>query len=176
MKCRYKPLVIMLLALLGVPLATLLAHHSGYRINISSSMPIGLYKETASTDIKKGDIIEACLPSTVAAEGLASGYLFHGSCPSGAASVVKLVIAVPGDQVLVLPFAMLVNGERFFAPVRQFDRAKRVINRHTASMRHLSKGYWLYGVNNPIYSWDSRYFGEVSAASIRGVYQSMRTI
>ena len=38
----------------------------GFRLNISSSMPIGIYKLQSSSDFKKGDLVEVCLPANLA--------------------------------------------------------------------------------------------------------------
>ncbi len=37
-------------------------------------------------------------------------------------------------------------------------------------------GYWIYGANDPIRSWDSRYYGAVDREAIIGVYKSLLTL
>src|SRR5271166_3575786 len=80
-------------------------------INVTPSMPIGLYAlGVLRGEIKRGDIVQVCAPAEVASEGLARGYLPAGPCPGGAGPLLKIVIARNGDTVEVEPSRLSVDG------------------------------------------------------------------
>ncbi len=141
-------------------------------INLTSSMPIGIYQRQATNSIHRGDIVALCLPKETALLGLKRGYLRKGSCPSGAIPVLKEVIAVPGDNVMVTKGDIIVNGKPYWAPIQIRDRMGRtMVTKVVLNQSQQARGYWLYGMNNPIYSWDSRYYGEVLRVYILGIYR-----
>src|ERR1700694_4755969 len=83
----------------------------GLRINMSASMPRGLYRITRlDRPLKKGDIIAACLSYSAILLGRERGYLRPGPCPGGGEPVLKLVAALEGDAVTISPVGVLVNG------------------------------------------------------------------
>ena len=71
--------------------------------------------------------------------------------------LLKQVIGLPGDAVSTSNAHIIVNEISYLAP--------HLIEPHLKSRQ----GYWLYGMNDPIHSWDSRYFGAVSREAIQGV-------
>jgi conjugative transfer signal peptidase TraF len=90
------------------------------------------------------------------------------SARGGMAPFVKRLAGVPGDSVRVSPEGVSING----APVLPHSAPLTHNHRGEPLPRRLGRwlicGYWLYGESNP-WSFDSRYFGEVPRASIRGV-------
>lgn len=133
-------------------------------VNLTPSMPLGFYRELPGKPIKRGDTVAACLPAKLEKLGLARGYLTRGSCPGGSAPVLKEVIGVPGDVVIQYADRVCVNQRCYPAPILARDQQGRVIP-HLAYRQpiKLKDAYWLYGSADPVYSWDSRYFGSISA-------------
>ena len=150
----------------------LLANIFNVKWNGTSSMPIGFYRKIKDVKFQKGDIAAACLPSDIAKEGIKNGYIMHGACENGSIPVVKQIIAVPSDHVQLTPQAIIVNGVSYLAPSLILDHNCKVIKRFV-EYRIFSPagGYWLYGANSPILSWDSRFFGPVQSSNIIGVYK-----
>src|SRR3990167_7537765 len=70
---------------------------SPLRVNLSSSMPIGVYLQLPNDWIDRGDIVAVCLPEAIASEGKEKGYLLSGQCPGDTKPVLKEFIALPGD-------------------------------------------------------------------------------
>src|SRR5262249_13671718 len=109
--------------------------------------------------------------------GVVRGYLGPGPCPGGAQPVLKRVIAVAGDVVdldeagatatAVLPIRQLITDR---------DRSGRPLphvplGRHVVQPGHV----WLAGSGHDR-SWDSRYFGPVPVAGVRGVARPIFTL
>ncbi len=54
-----------------------------------SSAPVGIYRveplpsQESVRDLRRGELVEACLPDAIAQRGLERGYLQRGGCPGG---------------------------------------------------------------------------------------------
>jgi len=145
-------------------------HH--IKFNYTSSMPIGFYQRIPTKTIHRGDYVSVCLPDVIVQEGLHRGYLARGSCKSGVAPVLKQVIALPGDIVELSNHSIRVNHHTYFAPRIKYDHQHQLINYFVKPGIYHTKKYWLYGSNNPTYSWDSRYFGGMGREEIGGVWRN----
>ena len=160
-------------ALMGISLLLLTAlgvRWSGIRINLSSSIPEGLYRERglSSQSLRRGDAVLACLPSHVARFGRERGYLPRGPCPGGAMPVGKIVLALPGDSVLVDDDGLRVNG------VRMAGSRPRHIDQRGRPLPQLAHATYLVGADQlwlgsrSEAGFDSRYFGPISTVTIVG--------
>ncbi len=141
--------------------------------NTDSAAPAGVYR-VVSGKFQHGDLVAACLPTVIAQEGLAHGYLRIGGCAGNAEPVGKIVGALAGDVVEIEPGFVAVNGVRFkHSAVAARDSAGRPL-RHLAwgSYRVAVGQVWLFGFNDRR-SWDSRYFGPVPLANVRGEIKSV---
>jgi len=136
--------------------------------NTDSAAPAGIYR-VVSSEFKRGDLVAACLPIAIAEEGLAHGYLRTGPCPGNAEPVGKIVGALPGDIVEIERGWIGVNGVRFRrSAVASHDSAGRPLAHIAWGTHRVPSGQvWLFGFNDRR-SWDSRYFGPVPLANIRG--------
>lgn len=166
-------LPVVVLLIIAVQTLFYLAH---LRVNLTASMPIGLYKKLPHTAFSTGDIIASCLSGDIAKIGRKNKYLTRGTCPASSAPVLKKVIAVPNDTVTVTNNAIIVNGKSYPAPRRTLDRLGRVIPTFVKIGTYKAKGFWLYGAHRPNHSWDSRYFGEVPASDVIGVFKPVFTL
>ncbi len=137
----------------------------GFRINLSSSMPIGIYYRTGGM-LDRGSWVEVCLSDEIADYGIEHDFIKHGICSNGSMPIFKEVIALPGNIVHYKDDYIRVGNKEYFAP--QSPKIKTWVHQNK---NHLSLGYWLYGNNNPRGSWDSRYFGGVWKSQIKGVYR-----
>lgn len=136
--------------------------------NTDSAAPAGVYR-VVGHEIRRGELIVACLPIAIAKEGLAHGYLRTGGCTGNAEPVGKIVGALPGDVVEIEPGWVAVNGVRFkHSAVKARDSANRALPHVAWGSRRVAAGQvWLFGFNDRS-SWDSRYFGPIPLANIRG--------
>jgi conjugative transfer signal peptidase TraF len=142
----------------------------GFRLNISSSMPIGIYKLQSSSDFKKGDLVEVCLPANLAKYGFDRGYISKGSCSNGYAPLIKEVIATPNDYVVMNQAGITVNKVFYDFKQQQFDSQNRALTPQNIDQK--IAGFLLIG-NNSKNSWDSRYFGVIDSSNINGRMQKI---
>lgn len=149
----------------------------GLRLNLSASMPVGLYV-TASGPPVRGSIVLACLPEQVAELAMARGYVPRGgSCPGGAMPVGKTVLAVAGDTIVVTPIGLVANGMAVpNSEALLSDRNGKPLPRMPTSQWVVAQGeFWLHSDHSPR-SFDSRYFGPVNARGVRAHVRSLWTI
>ena len=77
------------------------AWSAGLRLQVTGSMPRGLYQLRDGEQLQAGDMVSFCLPPGEFAElALDRGYLEKSNlCPSGVRPLVKRVAGLPGDVV-----------------------------------------------------------------------------
>jgi len=140
---------------------------AGVRLNLSGSMPIGLYRVSSGPPVK-GVMVLACLPASVAMFARSRGYVPSGSCPGATAPIGKVVLAMAGDSVDVTAEGLFLNGH----PVRNtrplaVDAAGRSLRRFPDGTYIVAQDeVWLYSPYSTR-SFDSRYFGPLHVSSIR---------
>ncbi|MGH7619766.1 MAG: conjugative transfer signal peptidase TraF [Gemmatimonadaceae bacterium] len=151
------------LVLLGV---TLLAYGLGIRLNLSASIPPGLYRIAAGS-IGTGTVVMVCLPSHISAFARSRGFVPNGSCADGSAPIGKTVAATAGDVVDVSTMGIVVNGRalRNSRPL-MFDSEHRPLVPFTPGHYVVRRNdVWLVSTYSS-HSFDSRYFGPVHTSSI----------
>lgn len=161
-------------ALAVVPVALHLLAASGVRVNLSESMPIGVYLLEPATSIHPGEMVIACPSATAQTLGLARGYLApSGSlgkqgCSAGSQPVLKYVIALPREFVTIGPAGLSVNGRVVDSQaLKRVDRHGRALAAIRNGRYRLGKDeVWLY--SSASHSWDSRYFGPVKMRDVAG--------
>lgn len=65
---------------------------SGWRINVSQSLPHWIYKTVPIERARPGDYVSFCRPVSI-------GNIPRGMCPDGSMPLLKRVIAASGDEV-----------------------------------------------------------------------------
>lgn len=142
----------------------------GLTLNVTASMPVGLYRlQRVSGPIPRGATVQVCAPDGIARLGAQRGYLPAGGCASGRAPLLKIVVAVPGDVVVVGERATTVNGR----PLVPSSRARR--DGRGRRLPAIPAGRYVLGPDELwlwtpyALSWDSRYFGPVPRRNVRGV-------
>jgi conjugative transfer signal peptidase TraF len=137
----------------------------GALINITPSMPIGLYIR-ADGSLSRGDVIAFCLSESYQTIGLKQGYLAKGHVCHGADPLIKQVLAIPGDDVLLTNQSIQVNGITYHYPTHYTDSQGRTLAIYPRGNYKHAVGYWVIG-NHSADSWDSRYWGSINAKQIR---------
>lgn len=147
----------------------------GFRINMTPSEPLGLWRILPlDRDPVVGDMVFVCLPlSALVDEARARGYLRRGLCVSGYAPLIKTVVAVAGQQVEIgqtvridgeeVPHSVLAGRDGVGRPLIS-ARGERIHSAHVF-------------LHSPYPgSWDSRYFGSVPVSSVLGLASEVLTI
>jgi conjugative transfer signal peptidase TraF len=172
-----RPVLAMLGPAIAVALLVLMGRSLGLRISLTdSAAPSGIYRIVRGVSVKHGELVAACLPASIAQEGLARGYLREGDCPDGIEPVAKIVEALPGDVLEVQPGWVSVDGEVFAdSAVAPRDSMGRPLPHVPWGRRQVAPGeVWLFGFNN-VRSWDARYFGPVPLSEVRAALKPVLT-
>lgn len=146
----------------------------GYRINLTPSEPLGLWRiiplhRPAAVD----DLLFICPPETAAMRAArARGYFRSGSCPGGVAPLIKTVIAVAGQHVEI---GVSVNVDGRGVPSSSLalrDGKGRPLMPFPSGI--VPPGYvFLHSAFRG--SYDSRYFGPVPTSGVLGLAQEVFT-
>ncbi|WP_081353940.1 conjugative transfer signal peptidase TraF [Nitrosospira multiformis] len=161
---------------LGLLVLGFMFHAAGLRVNVTRSIPIGLYHVTDAR-VEKGEYVIFCPPeSTLFDEARSRGYIGAGFCPGGYGYMMKRVWAVAGDRVTWGEEGIAVNGKLLPASApREADSAGRVMPRHMFSDYPLKESELLLMSDVSWASFDSRYFGPVDVGQVRGVIRPVIT-
>lgn len=131
---------------------------AGLRLQVTSSMPRGLYQLREVERLQLGDMVSFCLPPGQFADlALDRGYLQQSNiCPSGLRPLVKRVAGLPGDVVDTASLSIL-PADSFNRPLSSAltsgvipDGFALVLSPHTGSF-------------------DSRYFGLVPLSELKRI-------
>jgi len=136
-----------------------------------SSTPAGIYQMRPATSLSRGELVAACLPSNFARLAISRGYLSVSpisECPEHAASIGKLLLALPGDEVEIKPDFIAINGRRFThsATASRDSRGRNLPHMPAGEYRVPADSTLLFGFYDPR-SFDSRYYGPVPLSSIQ---------
>lgn len=148
----------------------LLANHLPIRINLSASMPQGIYLLTDVSKVNVGDFVMVCLDDVLAQFARKRRYLHAGNCANSTQPLLKQVAAKSNDKVELLANVVIINGKRLRHSVTfsmdspgrllpAIPRGTYILNAHQL---------WLYGTESAK-SWDSRYFGAVDISHVVSV-------
>lgn len=156
-------------ASLAVGLA--IAHSVGLRLNLTHSAPVGLWhvRPVEPGALARGQLVEICPPSAPVVQAMREhGYLstgWIGRCEqAGVMALLKPVAAVAGDLVSIR------QGEpaRVNGVALPNTRAHTGISAWPDGDYIVSRGWvWVFSSYSAA-SFDSRYFGPVPAANVRG--------
>lgn len=179
---RYHPLrrqrqraFILLVATTASALLIILAGaHCGFRVNMTPSEPIGLWRILPlERDPVVGDMLFVCLArSALIDEARSRGYLRRGLCASGYAPLIKTVVAVTNQRVEIGRSVHVDGLEIPHSALAPADGMGRSLI--PARSERIPRDYVFLHSPFPG-SWDSRYFGSVPTSSILGLAQEVLT-
>jgi conjugative transfer signal peptidase TraF len=156
--------------------AAMLLTYQNLRINLSPSMPYGLWWISENKEPKRGDFVTLCLPGEAGALAFERGYIGQGGCPDSHEALLKPVAAVGGDVVRVTADGVTVNGVALAnsAPFRS-DTEGRAMSSIPPGQYVVDVGMiWVIAGHDPR-SYDSRYFGPIATATITGTARALLT-
>ena len=157
----------------GVLAGTVGAVHAGVRINLSPSMPKGLYRlvncnETAARDAAVGDWVAIDTKEASSNPGLAffrsQGWLSYSGRSDDL--LMKTIVGVGGDEVTEKDGRLCVNGTPLAKNASKRQQAVGTLPLPSVELpQRLNEGeVWLSSDHEK--GIDSRYFGAVARASI----------
>lgn len=163
-------LFLALLAILGL-LVLCLAGKTDYRVNITPSMPGGIYKIKqwdGVTPFKRGELVSMCLSPEFSKIALERGYLRPGMCPGGAQALLKEIVAIEDDDFSLTGEGVAVNGRLLenSAPRTQDSKGRPMAFSRTLKAGKIPSGFALLLSTHHPGSYDSRYFGLVPLSAM----------
>ena len=143
---------------------------AGARINISKSIPLGLYW-VRSKAAHIGDYIIFCPPQTnIFKEAKNRGYIQYGFCPGGYGKMMKKILAAKGDVVEISMDGVSVNGELLpHTKPLAVDKSGRPLPRLINRSYLLGQSELLLMTDHSDTSFDARYFGPIDVSKHQNV-------
>lgn len=143
---------------------------AGYRLNVTASLPLGLYRVTAHS-IERGGFAFFCLDSEVFINlAKERGYLSSGRCPGEIKPLGKAIAGLPGDVVNLVDGLIRVNGQVVpQTKMREQDSKGRVMPESFLKPGRIQEGYALMLSPYHADGFDSRYFGLVKLTALTPV-------
>lgn len=146
----------------------------GLIINITPSMPIGLYVKKDSDTIKRQDVVAICLAEPYKSLGLRLNYLIRGKACENSAPLIKQIIAVPKDDVRLADDYIAVNHHIYAYKTQYVDSLNRKLDVYPRGIYLNTSYYWVIGTNDDK-SWDSRYWGPIKEQQILSILKPILT-
>tara|TARA_R110002126_G_scaffold11644_2_gene51843 strand:- start:391 stop:945 length:555 start_codon:yes stop_codon:yes gene_type:complete len=163
-------IAIFLLSIIGLALLLVVM---GFRINLTDSIPVGLYRIKVIKrveNIKQTYVIFCPDDKPVFQQARDRGYIDHGLCPGGYGYLMKKVVATPGDKVSVTGAGVFVNQTLIpFSIPKARDGVNRTLPQWHALNYQLKDDEFITMTNQSVWSFDSRYYGLVRLSQIKGV-------
>lgn len=141
------------------------ARRAGLRLNLTSSIPRGLY-HVVDQPPRRESIVLVCLPSAAANLARSRGYIRDGACDDGSSPIGKRIIAMVGDTIQLVDAGVIVNGRVLSnsAPLPRDSKGRPLPRLRVSRRVVLPNEVWLLSSHPRGY--DSRYYGAVPAARI----------
>ncbi len=141
---------------------------AGYRLNLTRSLPLGLYRITDGP-VQRGRLASFCLQDTafitLARE---RGYLAAGSCASGLRPLLKVIAGLAGDAIEMENGLIAVNGHPLGGTaIVSIDSNGRPLPPSRLVPGVIPPDKVLLLSQHHSGSFDSRYFGLVPLATLR---------
>lgn len=153
---------------------TAVAITGGYRLNLTPSEPLGLWRiEQLQRPVAIGDLVFLCPPSTaVFAEARVRGYLRRGLCAGGVAPLIKTVAALPGQRVEITDHVHIDGRSVPASSVSGTDGDGRVLLPGSGGV---VPPHHLFLHSSFASSYDSRYFGPIPDSGLLGLARPVFT-
>jgi len=151
-------------------------HLAGARFNPSKSVAQGLYWQV-NQPIEKGAYVLVCPPDTeIFKLAKQRGYLTAGFCKNNYSGMMKFVAAAAGDEITLNKTGIQVNGQLLphSKPLNSDPGGRALPTFELNNYRLAENELLLIGDISPA-SFDSRYFGLIDRAQIKGVVKPIWT-
>lgn len=135
-------------------------------IQVSASMPKGVYKIKAAENVSLGQIVVFNIPPSVSDLVQTRRW----APESVSFLLMKPVAAKAGDRVLISEKGLFIN-DMYFGAMKQFDSKGRPLP--VIYGEFVLKENELFAVSNHDNSFDSRYFGPIATSAVKGVVEPL---
>ncbi|WPC06215.1 S26 family signal peptidase [Pseudomonas benzenivorans] len=159
------PLALLVGSLIALGWAAFTTSPPRLAYNASDSVPVGWYRISPADSLAPGDLVLVRLPPDVRSLAAQRGYL-PANVP-----LLKTVAAMAPQRVCVQASQVRINGE-LVARRLKWDLQGRALPAWQACRRLVSDELFLLSSSN-LASFDSRYFGPISADAVIGRAQPL---
>ncbi|WP_212631889.1 S26 family signal peptidase [Pseudomonas sp. KB-10] len=159
------PLALLVGSLMALGWAAIATSPPRLVYNASNSVPVGWYRISPANSLVPGDLVLVRLPPEARSLAAQRGYL-PANVP-----LLKTVEALAPQRVCVQGSQVRIDGV-FVARRMRWDRQSRALPAWQACRRLVGDELFLLSSSNPA-SFDSRYFGPVSADAVIGRAQPL---
>jgi conjugative transfer signal peptidase TraF len=163
---RFLPLIISL-CVLAAFLLLFKYLSTRYLIQVSGSMPKGVYKIKDDDSVSLGQIVVFNIPPSVS--DLVKNRRWAPESVSYL--LMKPVAAKAGDRVLVSEKGLFIN-DMYCGPVKRFDSKGRPLP--VIDGEFVLRQNELFTLSNHDNSFDSRYFGPIATSAVKGVVEPLK--
>jgi len=147
----------------------------GFRVNITDSIPIGLYRITGLTNLKNSFVMFCPDDRPAFKQGLKRHYIDPGLCSGGYGYLMKKVLAIQGDTVSVTAEGVFVNQTLIpFSKPKLKDGLNRSLPQWRVLNYQLQDDEIMTMTSQSTWSFDGRYYGPVRTGQIKGVITPVR--
>ena len=175
-KKRFKKVsLICVLVFSIVVIAGYFLYQAGFRINLTSSLPLGVWKiDKSFTRIEKGDYVWFTPTKKIADFALERGYLKKNTkCENNTIPLLKIVYGLPGDTYSFHGDEIRINN----IPVKNAKRREK--DSKDRPMPKISNGIvkedQLFVLTMHSHSYDSRYYGAIPVKNVEGTARQIIT-
>lgn len=171
---RTRALTILIVGASGLAGIAAIGWLGGYRINLTPSYALGLWRiEALDRTAEVDDLIFICPPPgpefAIAHE---RGYVRTGLCPGWFSPLIKTVVAVGGEHIEIAAYVEIEGTILAYSEVQPFDAEGRTLEPYTGGI--VPPGH-LFIHSEFAGSYDSRYFGPIPADGILGLARPVLT-
>jgi conjugative transfer signal peptidase TraF len=163
--------------LIGTIVFAFLLRALGFRINLTDSIPIGLYRISHFKNIKNTFVIFCPDNRQAFRLGLARNYINQGIDCHGYGYLMKKVVAISGDSISVTAKGVFVNQRPIpFSKPKLKDGLNRLLPQWHVSDYILQQKEILTMTSQSEWSFDGRYYGLIQLGQIKGMLQPIWVI
>ena len=161
-------IAILLIGVIGIVMFLMLL---GFRINITDSIPVGLYRMTTIKNLKNSFVI-FCPDNRLAfKQGMERAYIAPGFCTGGYGVLMKKVAAASGDRVTVTSAGVFVNHKPLpYSTPKLTDGANRLLPQWRVLNYRLKTDELMTMTSQNEWSFDSRYYGPIRIGQVKGIF------
>jgi conjugative transfer signal peptidase TraF len=161
-------------AVIALVALAILGWFGGYRINMTPSYPLGLWRiQPLTRGVRVDDRVFICPPDNdVFRSAKARGYLREGLCPGGSGPLIKTVAATAGQRVEINGSVKIDGISLPHSLTVPMDAQRRLLTSFSGGV--IPPGF-VFLHSDFFGSYDSRYFGPIPQSGVLGLAQEVFT-
>ncbi len=175
-KARFKKVGILTIGIFTIVVAFgCLLYFFGFRINLTASLPLGIWQiDKSFTQIEKGDYVWFKPTKEIADFGIERGYFEKNpKCENNSIPLLKIAYGLPGDTYSFHDDFVRINNQ----PIPNIKRRKKDTKNQLMPIipNGIVREKHLFVLTLHPHSYDSRYYGTIPLENIEGTAKPILT-